>query len=170
MMMNSKEFSIDNLVPQILQWKSERAKVVFTNGVFDILHLGHVTYLQKAKELGDKLVVGMNTDASVRRLNKGPERPIHDEYARAKVLLALKCVDAVVLFDDDTPLQLIERIQPEILVKGGDYDPNESDSQAKKYIVGSRETKSRGGVVCSIDLVDGYSTTQAVHKIRKQKD
>ena len=169
-MINSKEFSIDNLVPQILKWKSEHTKVVFTNGVFDILHLGHVTYLQKARELGDKLVVGINTDASVRRLNKGPERPIHDEYARAKVLLALKCVDAVVLFDDDTPLQIIERIQPDILVKGGDYDPNETNSDSKKYIVGSRETKSHGGTVCSIDLVDGYSTTQAVHKILKQND
>lgn len=169
-MMNSNEFSMDTIEPLIQQWKSERATIVFTNGVFDILHLGHVTYLQKAKELGDRLVVGMNTDASVRRLNKGPERPIHDEYARAKVLLALKCVDAVVLFDEDTPLQIIERIQPHVLVKGGDYDPNETDIHSKKYIVGSRETKSRGGVVCSIDLVNGYSTTQAVHKIRKQND
>lgn len=164
------DFSLETTATQVQQWKDLQLSIVFTNGVFDILHLGHVTYLQQARELGDKLVVGINTDSSVRRLNKGPERPIHDEYARAAVLLALKCVDAVVLFDEDTPLTIIESLQPNVLVKGGDYNPHETDSSSKQYIVGSAETKARGGKVCSIALVDGYSTTQAIHKIRKQKD
>ncbi len=169
-MSSSLDFSLETTATQVQEWKDQQLSIVFTNGVFDILHLGHVTYLQQARELGDKLIVGINTDSSVRRLNKGPERPIHDEYARAAVLLALQCVDAVVLFDEDTPLSTIESLQPNVLVKGGDYNPHESDRASKQYIVGSAETKSRGGKVCSIALVDGYSTTQAIHKIRKQKD
>jgi len=169
-MSTSFGFSLEDIAPHIELWKNEHNTIVFTNGVFDILHLGHVTYLQKAKEMGEKLVVGINTDSSVRRLNKGPERPIHDELARAQVLLALQCVDAVVLFDDDTPFNTIESIQPNVLVKGGDYDPNETDTSSKQYIVGSQETKSRGGKVCAISMVDGYSTTMAILKIRKQKD
>ncbi len=159
---------INSLKSQLSEWKSSGKKVVFTNGVFDILHLGHVLYLQEARNLGDVLVVGINDDESVKRLNKGPERPIHDEHARAGVIDSLRCVDAVFIFSDDTPAAMIESLQPDILVKGGDYDASEKNPTSKKYIVGSAETIQRGGMVVCIPLVVGYSTTNAVNKIKKQ--
>lgn len=155
---------------QLDSWRAEGKKIVFTNGVFDILHLGHVRYLEEAKALGDYLIVGINDDASVRQLNKGPERPIHDEAARAAVIAALRCVDATIIFTEDTPAALIEFIQPDILVKGGDYDAQETDPTSKRYIVGSSETKGRGGLVVCIPIVAGYSTTIAVNKIKKTND
>ena len=133
-------------------WKACGEKVVFTNGCFDILHVGHVTYLEKARNLGKHLIVGLNTDASVRRL-KGETRPLVHELDRARVLAALACVDAVVLFDQDTPTELIEQIRPDILVKGGDYTPEQ---------VAGREY---AGEVRIIDFEDGYSTTGVVEKI-----
>jgi D-beta-D-heptose 7-phosphate kinase/D-beta-D-heptose 1-phosphate adenosyltransferase len=148
--------------------QNKEKKIVFTNGVFDILHLGHVRYLQEARNLGDILVVGLNDDASVKRLNKGPERPIHDEMARAGVIDSLRCVDAVMVFSDDTPAALIESLQPDVLVKGGDYDAEETNPASKRYVVGSVETIARGGKVVCIPLVAGYSTTKAVDKIKKQ--
>ena len=147
--------------------KSEGKRIVFTNGVFDILHLGHVTYLEEAAELGDFLIVGINDDASVKRLNKGPERPINDEEARAGVVAALRVVDAVVVFGEDTPLELIQLIEPDVLVKGGDYDAAERDPRKSKYIVGSNETLERGGEVIAIPVVEGYSTTSIVQKMRQ---
>lgn len=146
--------------------RAEGKRIVFTNGVFDILHLGHVTYLEEAAELGDFLIVGINDDASVRRLNKGPERPINDEEARAGVVSALRSVDAVVVFGEDTPHELIALIQPDVLVKGGDYDASERDPRSSKYIVGSNETLERGGQVRAIPLVQGYSTTSIVKKMK----
>jgi rfaE bifunctional protein nucleotidyltransferase chain/domain len=154
------------MTTQIQQWKEEGKKIVFTNGVFDILHVGHVTYLKKARSLGDVLIVGLNSDHSVKRLNKGPERPIHDEQARKIVLESLRFVDAVLIFNDDTPLRLIVEIQPDILVKGGDYSPDIEDIMDKKYMVGAKEVKSWGGKAMVIDLVDGYSTTAAIDKMR----
>jgi rfaE bifunctional protein nucleotidyltransferase chain/domain len=148
-------------------WKSEGKKVVFTNGVFDILHIGHADYLQKAQSLGDKLVVAVNDDASVRRLNKGPERPINPEVARALLVAALRCVDAVILFSDDTPLALIKNISPDVLVKGGDYDADEREASKKTYIVGSKEVKELGGSVQVIPLVEGFSSTSIIQKIKK---
>lgn len=135
-------------------WKAAGEKVVFTNGCFDIIHVGHVTYLEKARNLGKHLIVGLNTDASVQRL-KGPTRPLVHELDRARVLAALACVDAVVLFDQDTPTELIEKIRPDILVKGGDYRPDQ---------VAGREY---AGEVQIIDFEDGYSTTNVVTKIAK---
>ena len=135
-------------------WKACGEKIVFTNGCFDILHVGHVTYLEKARNLGKHLIVGLNTDASVRRL-KGETRPLVHELDRARVLAALACVDAVVLFDQDTPTELIEKIRPDILVKGGDYKPEE---------VAGREY---AGEVRIIEFEDGYSTTGVVEKIVK---
>ena len=135
-------------------WKACGEKIVFTNGCFDILHVGHVTYLEKARNLGKHLIVGLNTDASVRRL-KGETRPLVHELDRARVLAALACVDAVVLFDQDTPTELIEKIRPDILVKGGDYKPDE---------VAGREY---AGEVRIIEFEDGYSTTGVVEKIVK---
>ena len=152
---------------KIQQWKKEGKKIVFTNGVFDILHAGHVTYLKKAQSLGDVLIVGLNSDHSTKRLNKRPERPIHDEQARKIVLESLRFVDAVLIFNDDTPLQLILEIQPDILVKGGDYSPDISDPLDKKYMVGAKEVKSWGGKAIVIDLVDGYSTTTTLNKMIK---
>ncbi|MBX7050681.1 MAG: adenylyltransferase/cytidyltransferase family protein [Flavobacteriales bacterium] len=160
--------SLDELENWVTQWKSEKKRVVFTNGVFDILHAGHVDYLQKSKALGDVLVVGMNDDASVRSLHKGPERPINPQEARAFVLDALKCVDAVIIFSDYTPLAVIKATLPDVLVKGGDYDPEISDPSNKQFIVGSNEVRRHGGVVRTIPLVDGFSTTGLVNKLKNQ--
>lgn len=151
---------------KIKAWKAAKQKVVFTNGVFDILHLGHVTYLEAAKAQGDRLVLGLNSDESVRRLNKGPERPINPEHARKGVLMALKAIDAVVVFGDDTPLELIKALEPDVLVKGGDYDPNETDPSKKTFMVGSTEVRASGGEVIAIPLVDGFSTTNIVRRMR----
>jgi rfaE bifunctional protein nucleotidyltransferase chain/domain len=132
-------------------------KIVFTNGVFDILHTGHVDYLSKARDLGDFLIVGLNSDSSVKRLNKGPERPINNEQARAVVLGALECVDAIVLFEEDTPYNLIKEIQPDVLVKGSDYEIEK--------IVGYDIVKAKGGEIKTITLSEGFSTTNVINKI-----
>ncbi len=133
-------------------------KVVFTNGCFDLLHLGHVRYLEQARSLGDALVVGVNTDASAKRLNKGWGRPITPENDRAAVVAALACVDQVVLFGEETPLELITALQPDILVKGGDYK--------LKDIVGREVVLARGGRVKVIPFVPGYSTTDLFRRIQ----
>ncbi len=153
-------------VQRIAKWKLKNDKVVFTNGCFDILHKGHVTYLSKAADLGNKLVVAINTDASVKRLGKGDDRPVNPEEARAFVLSALGFIDMVILFDNDTPLELIQALKPDVLVKGADYDPNETDSSSKKYIVGSDIVRSYGGSVEAISLVDGFSTTGIIQKLK----
>jgi D-glycero-beta-D-manno-heptose 1-phosphate adenylyltransferase len=158
---------LNEILARLQSERDAGKKIVFTNGVFDILHLGHVRYLEAARKLGDFLVVGINDDASVKRLQKGPERPIHDEQARAEVIAALRCVDAAIIFQEDTPAELIEAIKPDVLVKGGDYDPNETNPEAKRYMVGSMETRKRGGTVVCIPIVAGYSTTTAVNKIKK---
>lgn len=137
-------------------WRFKGKKIVFSNGCFDILHRGHVDYLSKAADLGDVLIIGINTDASVHRL-KGNTRPINDEQSRAMIVAALSFVTAVVLFDEDTPYELIKKIQPDILVKGNDYLPEE--------IVGYDVVKAKGGEICTIPLVEGYSTTSIEHKI-----
>jgi len=139
-----------------LQGKGQ--KVVFTNGCFDLLHLGHVRYLEEARSLGDALIVGVNTDASVRRLHKGPGRPLTSEADRARVLAACAGVDRVVLFGEDTPLNLITLLAPDILVKGGDYRLNE--------IVGRELVLARGGRVVALPFVQGYSTSQLIDRIR----
>jgi D-glycero-beta-D-manno-heptose 1-phosphate adenylyltransferase len=132
--------------------------MVFTNGVFDILHRGHVSYLQAAREQGACLVVGLNTDASVRRLGKGRERPLNAAADRAAVLVGLRCVDAVALFDEDTPVELIRRLRPDVYVKGGDY---EIERLAETALV-----RTWGGRAVAIGFVDGYSTTRLVERIR----
>lgn len=137
-------------------WREAGKKIVFSNGCFDILHRGHVEYLSKAADLGDVLVIGLNTDASVKRL-KGPSRPINDETARAVVLAALGFVDAVVFFEEDTPYNLIKRVQPDVLVKGKDYKIED--------IVGYDIVIAKGGKVETIELVDGFSTTKIVNSL-----
>jgi len=151
---------------QVEIWRADGLQVVFTNGCFDILHLGHVTYLEAAAALGDRLVVAVNDDASVRSLEKGKERPINPENARASIIAALRCVDLAVIFTQATPLELIESLQPDVIVKGGDYDPDETNPQSSKYIVGSMETKKRGGLVKTIPLVAGFSTTNIVNRLK----
>lgn len=158
---------IETMQRTISGWRLKGDRVVFTNGCFDILHKGHVTYLAKAADLGERLVVALNTDDSVRRLGKDTNRPINPEDARGLVLASLGFVDGIVYFDEDTPLETIVALAPDVLVKGADYDPNETDPSSKKYIVGSKEVKSNGGVVSAIDLVDGFSTTSIIEKSRK---
>ncbi len=137
-------------------WRAAGERIVFTNGCFDLLHLGHVDYLEKARALGDRLVVGLNTDASVSAIKPG--RPIQDETSRARIMAALGFVDAVVFFGEDTPLRLIELVQPDILVKGDDY--------ALDGIVGHELVLNRGGQVLTVPLVAGYSTSRIVAKVR----
>ena len=141
-------------------WRAAGESVVFTNGVFDLLHRGHVEYLEEARALGDRLVVGVNADASVRRL-KGPERPLVPEAERAELLEALACVDLAVIFSEDTPERLIREVGPQVLVKGGDWTPDR--------IVGREFVESRGGRVLSIPLREGYSTSRLVERIRAGK-
>ena len=140
-------------------------KVVFTNGCFDILHLGHVTYLANAADLGDALVVALNTDASVKKQGKGDDRPINPENARLQVLASLEFIDVVLLFTNDTPLTEIEAIKPSVLVKGADYSASQTDSTSKNYIVGREVVLENGGEVKTIDLVQGFSTTSILKKI-----
>jgi D-glycero-beta-D-manno-heptose 1-phosphate adenylyltransferase len=164
---HSKTCTLSQAIEKVNTWKTNGEIVVFTNGCFDILHVGHVTYLAKARAEGTKLVLGLNTDASVKRLGKGEERPINSETSRAIVVASLACIDAVVLFDEDTPLEIIENLQPNIVVKGGDYDLAEEDPESKKYFVGAKETRKRGGKAVIISLVDGFSTTSIIEKMRK---
>ena len=149
---------------RVAGWKAEGLRVVFTNGVFDLLHRGHVTYLAAARALGDRLVVGVNDDASVRRLNKGPERPINAAEDRCFVLEALSAVDATTVFSEDTPAALIAALEPDVLVKGGDYDPDETDPAHPRYLVGRDAVLARGGSVVAIPLVAGHSTTDMIRR------
>jgi D-glycero-beta-D-manno-heptose 1-phosphate adenylyltransferase len=144
-------------VRQVTQWKQQGKRVVFTNGCFDLLHLGHVDYLEKARNLGDVLVVGLNTDDSVSRF-KGPRRPIQDQVSRSRVMAALEAVDMVVFFNEDTPLELISALVPQVLVKGSDY--------LAENIVGAEVVKNAGGEVKTIEFVPGYSTTRIVERIK----
>lgn len=138
-------------------WRAKGEKIVFTNGCFDLLHYGHLHYLAQARDLGDRLVIGLNSAGSVRRL-KGPKRPINDELTRTHMLAALAVVDAVVVFEEDTPINLIRQVLPDILVKGGDWKPEQ--------IVGSDVVLAQGGQVFSLPYIDGYSTTNIEQKIR----
>ena len=149
------------LEDQIRKWRDQGCKIVFTNGCFDILHLGHVDYLARAADFGDKMIIGLNTDASVSRI-KGPTRPINDQRSRAMVLASLGFVSAITFFDDPTPYELIKLVQPDVLIKGADYKPEE--------IVGYDIVTARGGAVQTIPFVDGYSTTAIEQRIRAAKN
>lgn len=164
-LIQSKIFTLDNFKDTLSEWRNDNQSCVFTNGVFDILHKGHIDYLYKASLLGDKLIIGLNADSSVKRLGKGDDRPINSEDDRAYLLAAFFFIDAVVLFDSDTPYQLISTIKPDVLVKGGDYDPRAKEGD-KKYIVGSDYVLSTGGKVDVIPFLPGYSTTSIINKIR----
>lgn len=149
--------SPEMLLHKIAMWNDGGEKIVFTNGVFDLLHRGHVDYLAKARDLGDRLIIGVNTDASVSKL-KGPHRPIQDEYSRMLILASFEFVDAVILFGDQTPYELIKMVQPDILVKGSDYKAED--------IVGYDIVMAKGGFVKTIDFIPGFSTSLIEKKIR----
>lgn len=152
----SKIQTPEQISETLRRWRAKGEKIVFTNGCFDLLHYGHLHYLSQARELGDRLVVGLNSAGSVRRL-KGPTRPINDDLTRTHLLAALSVVDAVVVFDEDTPIELIRHVQPDVLVKGGDWLPEQ--------IVGSDVVLANGGKVFSLPYIDGYSTTNIERKI-----
>ncbi len=158
---DKKIFDWEGLRTQVGIWKDEGKKIVFTNGCFDLLHRGHVDYLVKAADLGDVLVLGLNSDASVSRL-KGPQRPVQDEQSRLHILASLAFVDAVVLFDEATPFELITLVQPDVLVKGSDYKPEE--------IVGFDIVNAKGGTVKTIDFIEGYSSSLMIKKIKEGSD
>jgi rfaE bifunctional protein nucleotidyltransferase chain/domain len=141
------------------QWKANGDKVVFTNGCFDILHLGHVDYLEKSSEFGTQMIVAVNSDASVRTLEKGVERPVNSEYARARLIAALGFVSMVIIFGEPTPLELIQALRPDVLVKGDDY--------TIETIVGAKEVIAAGGEVKTIALVPDYSTTKIIQKLKQ---
>jgi len=156
--MRDKIVTTAQLVPLIGEARRQGRRIVFTNGCFDLMHIGHTRYLEAAKSLGHLLIVGVNTDASVRALNKAPDRPVVPEAQRAEVLAALGCVDYVVLFAEPDPGNLIAALQPDVLVKGGDWPPDQ--------IVGREIVQARGGTVKSIPLVPGSSTTALIQRIR----
>jgi D-glycero-beta-D-manno-heptose 1-phosphate adenylyltransferase len=150
--------SRDQVTRRVQALRGERKTIVFTNGVFDLLHPGHVRYLQQARRLGDVLIVAVNSDASVRR-NKGPRRPINPEAERAEVLAGLACVDAVVVFDEQTPAEIVRAVQPDILVKGADWPADQ--------IIGRDTVEARGGRVERIAVEQGHSTTAIIDRIRR---
>ncbi|MCX6290166.1 MAG: D-glycero-beta-D-manno-heptose 1-phosphate adenylyltransferase [Bacteroidetes bacterium] len=157
-LIQSKIFTKDDLERQLSIWRFKSRKIVFTNGCFDILHLGHIDYLSKASDEGDVLVIGVNTDESVSKL-KGNHRPINNEEQRTMILASLHFVDGVILFGEETPYDLIKLVQPDVLIKGSDYKPEK--------IVGYDLVTTRGGQVKTIDYLPGYSTSLIEEKIRK---
>lgn len=157
-LLNNKIFTWETLKNQVTAWQNEGKKIVFSNGCFDLVHKGHIDYLNRAADLGDVLVMGLNTDASVSKL-KGPHRPIQDEDSRLVIIAALQCVNAVVLFNEETPYELIKLVQPDVLVKGSDYKP--------ENIVGYDVVIAKGGQVKTIDYLPGFSTSGIEKKIKE---
>ena len=154
---NNKIFDLQLLMKKIEKWRSENKKIVFTNGCFDLIHLGHIEILARSADYGDKLIIGVNSDLSIKKL-KGENRPIIEESSRIKQLSALEFVDAVVIFDEDTPIKLIESIKPNVITKGGDY--------TAKNIVGNEVVSQKNGEVVIIPLTQGFSTTSILNKIK----
>ena len=155
--LKEKIVSQDQALKELKTWREKNKKIVFTNGCFDIIHPGHIDYLSQARDLGDILVLGLNTDQSVRLLNKGSNRPINDERTRAYVLAGLASVDLIVFFDEETPYNLIKLLQPNVLVKGKDYEVEK--------IIGFDILKENGGEVITIPFLEGYSTSRLIKKI-----
>ena len=154
---NNKIFDLQLLMKKIEKWRSENKKIVFTNGCFDLIHLGHIEILARSSDFGDKLIIGVNSDLSIKKL-KGENRPIIQQSSRIRQLSALEFVDAVVLFDEETPIKLIETIKPDVITKGGDY--------TAKNVVGNEVVSQKNGEVVIIPLTQGYSTTSILNKIK----
>jgi D-beta-D-heptose 7-phosphate kinase/D-beta-D-heptose 1-phosphate adenosyltransferase len=150
--------SVNDAARLVREWREQGRSVVFTNGVFDILHPGHLRYLQAARSEGDVLIVGLNSDRSVRAI-KGPDRPINPQNERAEVLAALACVDAVVIFDEETPAEIIRRLQPDVLAKGADWPADQ--------IVGRETVEARGGQVVRVPVEEGFSTSSIIERVRR---
>jgi rfaE bifunctional protein nucleotidyltransferase chain/domain len=159
-LLKDKIISKEKALGRLIALRTSEKKIVFTNGCFDILHPGHVDYLFQARDQGDYLVLGLNTDASVKLLEKAPNRPVNDENTRALVLAGLACVDAIVFFDEETPYDLIKYLQPDVLVKGNDYKPED--------IAGYDIVKAKGGEIVTVPILEGYSTTALINKIIKK--
>ena len=157
-LLKSKITSKLELESQLKNWRTQDQKIVFTNGCFDLLHFGHIDYLAKARDLGDRLIIGLNTDASISRI-KGPSRPVKDQMSRAHILAAIQFVDAVIFFDEETPIELISWIKPDVLVKGSDY--------TIKGIIGHELVLENGGEVKTISFVEGFSSSKLIDKIIK---
>ena len=157
----NKIYALSDALPILDALKERNISIVFTNGCFDLLHEGHIHYLEKSRELGDFLIVGLNSDASVRRL-KGSGRPVKDIQSRQAVLAGLSSIDMVIVFDEDTPLELIKRVRPNILVKGGDY--------SRENIVGADLVEADGGHVKTIEFLQGYSSSAIIEKMERNKD
>ena len=153
-----KIIPLEQLQRNLHVWRMKDLKIVFTNGCFDLLHHGHIDYLSKAADMGDVLIIGLNSDSSVKKLNKGANRPIQNENDRALILSSIQFIEAIIIFEEDTPYELIKLVQPEVLVKGGDWKENE--------IVGADIVKKNGGTVTTIPFVEGYSTTNIEKKIK----
>ena len=156
--LKKKIFTRETLSRQANIWRMQSKKIVFTNGCFDLLHHGHIDYLSKAADMGDVLIIGLNSDASVKRLNKGSGRPIQNENDRALILSSIQFIEVITIFEEDIPYELIKLVQPDVLVKGGDWKENE--------IVGADIVKASGGLVTTIPFVEGYSTTTIENKIK----
>jgi len=156
--LKAKIIDLDKLDSFLAYLRFKNQKIVFTNGCFDIIHRGHIEYLAQAASYGDILIIGLNTDSSVQRI-KGKDRPVQDEYARAITLASMQFVNAVILFDEETPYDLIKIVQPDILIKGSDYKAED--------IIGYDIVKAKGGEVITIDFIDGYSTTSIINKLKK---
>ena len=157
--LNSKILDKERLLVKLTDWKKENKKIVFTNGCFDLIHLGHIELIARSADLGDILIIGVNTDNSIKRL-KGPNRPIVEEISRAKQLAALEFVDAIVFFDEDTPIDLIKVINPNVITKGGDYNTDQ--------VIGNDIVTQNDGEVVIIPLTHGYSTTSILEKIKDE--
>jgi|ERR1051326_343385 rfaE bifunctional protein nucleotidyltransferase chain/domain len=156
----------ETLIKKIHIWRMQGQKIVFTNGCFDLLHRGHAEYLAKACGFGNILIVGVNSDSSVKKLGKNDSRPLQDETSRAFIIASLDVVSSAIIFDEDTPHELIKLIEPDVLVKGADYDAEEKNVTSKKFIVGSDLVRVRGGEVRTIALTEGFSTSAIEQKIR----
>ena len=152
-------YSIEEIGQECQKWKKESKNIVFTNGCFDLLHKGHIDLLKKSLEFGDILIVGLNSDRSIKRL-KGSSRPIENKRTRVRKLLKLNIISGLCIFDNETPLELIKVIKPDVLVKGGDYEPNK--------IIGSSEVIKEGGMIKIVPLLPGYSTTRSIEKMRRE--
>jgi rfaE bifunctional protein nucleotidyltransferase chain/domain len=158
--LSKKVFDLPSAVRQLKEWQSKSEKIVFTNGVFDLIHIGHLSYLAEAANLGNKLIIGLNSDNSVNRI-KGPDRPVNDQKSRAALLACLCFVDMVIIFDDNTPTNLITNILPDVLVKGADY--------TLENIAGANEVIANGGEVKTIKFIEGYSSSLIIEKINRHK-
>ena len=152
----SKIDSKETLAKKLAVWRLQSKKIVFTNGCFDILHRGHAEYLAQASDCGNILIVGVNSDASIKRLGKNPSRPLQVEQSRGFIIASLNVVESVIIFDEDTPLELVQLIQPDVLVKGADYDADEINPSSPKYIVGSDIVRAKGGKVKTIKFLNGF--------------